>query len=268
MDESNLVGNVFVVDRKINLKVVLLAIFSTFLIAFFKWILENEVIFQNFSLQEFTYSLMAATFILLIIKFNLIKEFFKEYFKFKFRVLIYLLFEILIVASLSFKYHNAYTYFLSFLFLFSGMQRIIIQKTKALFDSDMSKYMEFMKVYGYVRTAFFSLTILGLSKMITINLPVYWLLLLVVVLFMETLFLANLYPYCTKQKDIENTILILREIAVNKRIKQNQLIHSLNFSERFVAKQLLRLRQVNYIIFENKHIMLMKQYKTICEEKH
>lgn len=261
---SGLVGNIFVIDRKINIKTFSIAI-APFLAALLKFIFEGQPIFENFTIKEFTYLIIAAAIILSFNKLKLIIKFFKEYFKFKLAVIVYLFLEILIVITL-FSIPNIYSYFLGISFFVSGLQRIVIQKTRALFFAQISEFMDFIKIYGYIRVAFFALGILGLllgiEKIIGLNSPLCF-----VIFIFGILFSANLYPYYTKHGDIEKTIIILRKVAENKSIKVNKLISLVDASDAFIKQQLNRLVLTKYISIENKHVKLKDEYQKIYDSK-
>ena len=260
------IGNVFVVDRKINKEIFLRALLVTFLTALLKFIFEKPAVFGNFTISEIiTYPLFIATILLISDKFKIIKKFFMG--NFKKLVIIYLIPLILIITPFILIRPIEFAYLLILLFFISGFQRIVIQKTKALFFAEIPEFMDFIQVYGYIRASFFGFTILWFSTIIDLNSELLWIIFFFTILIIQIEFLVNLYPYCRKHKDIEKTILILRKIAENKNIKINELVSLSNVSDNLTKKQLKRLILANYISIKNGHIKLKDEYQKIYDGK-
>lgn len=266
MNLMQFIGNIFVVDRKINREIILSALIGTFLIALLKFIFEKQPISGNISISEIiTYPLFIATIFLISSKFKIIKKFFIG--NFKLLVIIYLIPLILIIIPFIFIRPIEYFYLLTLLFFISGFQRIVIQKTKALFFAEIPEFMDFIQVYGYIRASFFGFGILWFSTIIVLKSEIVWIIFFSMVLIIQIQFLANLYPYCRKHTDIETTILILRKIAEYKNIKINELVSLINVSDNLIKKQLNRLILANYISLENGHIKLKDEYQKIYDGK-
>lgn len=266
MNLMQFIGNIFVVDRKINREIILSAFIVTFLTALLKFIFERQPIYRNITISEIiTYPLFIATIFLISGKFKIVKKFFIE--NFKLLVIIYLIPLILIIIPFIFIRPIEYAFFLILLFFISGFQRIVIQKTKALFFAEIPEFMDFIQVYGYIRASFFGFTILWFSTIIDLNSEMFWIIFFSMILIIQIEFLANLYPYCRKHTDIERTILILRKIGENKNIKINELVSLINVSDNLLKKQLNRLILANYISIENGHIKLKDEYQKIYDGK-
>ena len=162
-------------------------------------------------------------------------------------------------------------YILSALFITSGFQRIIIQNTNALFFAEISEFMDFIQIYGCVRASYFALMIILISKITGIFIPhvfvfnsiILWVALFFIIFLFEIQFISNLYPYFVKHKDIENTILIIREIAKNKHIKTNKISLRIGVPDEFVNKQLHELVDAKYTSVKNKRAELGNDYKII-----
>ena len=260
------IGNIFLVKKNIDINIVLISVAVTLVTALLNFIFENETIFKNFTLQKFMYTLVAIAIVEFAVKGKLVGKFLKEYFKLTLFIK-HLTFYFLISIALMSTGHTTYAAFLAILFVVSGLQRFIIQKTRALFSAEISEFMEFIKLYGYVRAAFFCLSIVLLWKIIVLNLPIFRIFFYCIVLIFEIVLFANLYPYCKKHKDIEETILIIREIAENKNIKINRLTSISSASDDFTKQQLNKLVIANYISIENKHVKLREEYQKIYDGK-
>lgn len=264
MNLIQIIGNVFVVDRKINKEIFLNAFIITILTALLKFIFEKQPAFGNFTISEIiTYPLFIATILLITDKSKIIKKIFTE--NFKKRDIIYLIPLILIIIPFISIRPTEFACFLILLFFISGFQRIVIQKTKALFFAEISEFMDFIQVYGYIRASFFGFTILWFSTIIDLNSEMLWIVFFFMILIIQIEFLVNLYPYCKKHTDIERTILILRKIAENKNIKINKLVPLINVSDNLIKKQLKRLILANYISIKNGHIKLKDEYQKIYD---
>ena len=260
------IGNIFLVKRNIDRNIILRSVAATLLTGVLYFILENGTIF-TITLQEFAYPLVATAIVVFVAEFKLVRKFLKEYFKLTLFIK-YLTFYFLISIALMSTGHTTYAAFLAILFVVSGLQRVIIQKTRALFSAEISEFMEFIKLYGCVRAAFFCLSIVLLFEMIGPNLPMFWIFFcLPIILLFEIELFANLYPYCKKHKDIEETILIIRKIAQNKNIKINRLTSLSGASDNFTKQQLNKLVIANYITIENKHVKLKEEYQKIYDGK-
>lgn len=209
MTQIQLIGNIFFVDRNINVKTILIAVAATLLTGLLNFIFENETVFENFTIQNFTFPLIVTAIVSFVVKYKLIQKFVGMYFKLSFDSIKALIFYLLIFVVILSTGPTIYAYFLAILFFLSGILRFIIQKTRALFFAEMSEFMDFIKIYGYVRVAFYSLIILIIYKTIALSPNIFLILLLI----FEIEMISNLYPYCTKHEDIEKTILILRKIA-------------------------------------------------------
>ena len=222
MKYNRLIGNIFVVDSKLNVNSILWTTASTIVTAILLFIYEGEPISMNISLKLFIYIFVGNAVILVLKKRKVFKNFFALYvFKSSSQILIpYIIAEFLIFISLIFVGRSiglTDIYLVAILFLISGFQRIIIQKTKALFFADISEYMDFIQVYGHVRASYFALAIFLTLETIRTLAPhmfvfdsiVFKMALLAIIFLFEIQFISNLYPYCEKHKDIENTILII-----------------------------------------------------------
>lgn len=279
---SRIIGNIFLVDRKIILKVIALSAAVTFVGYFVTAILRNQSIVKIFDIQtivqEIIISNLVGMFIAggitykLIKNYSLIKEF-KKYFKLKAATFVPLFGEILIlmgfisyvilmISAGSLKY-AVYILFFAIFFFGSGIQRIIIQKSNALFQAPYPDFMKFIGMYGYVRATYYALAIIFFFQIIYI-LPSVQIVFFTGLLVLEILFMANLYPYWTEHEDIKKTIEILRTVAKNKNIKINAITSLINMPNKFVEQQLERLEKVgNYIIIEKNHVRLTDEYQKI-----
>jgi hypothetical protein len=266
MIETRMIGNIFAVDRKINFKTILIPIITILLMALSKFIFDNQNISANITLQDLMYLPIISTILYTFFKYNLIGKLFKEYFNFKFEVIILILFYTLIsIYIVTLPDPKIYLFFSVILFCFSGFQRIVIQKTKALFFTDIYEFMDFIQIYGYTRAAFFSIPIIYFVNILVYNSPLVGLIYYLIIFVFIFLFVANLYPYCNKHKDIKKTILIIRKIAENKNIKINNLNSLVDSSDVFIQKQLNRLALVGYISIENGRVKLKDEYQKIYE---
>lgn len=263
MTQIQLIGNIFFVDRNINVKTILIAVAVTLLTGLLNFIFENETVFKNFTIQEFTFPLIATAIVLFVVKYKLIQKFIGIYFKLSLYSIEALIIYLLIFVAILYTGPTIYAYFLAILFFISGILRFIIQKTRALFFAEMSEFMDFIQIYGYVRVAFYSLVILIIYKTIALDLSIF----LVIVLIFEIELITNLYPYCKKHEDIEKTILILRKIADNKNINVDELISSIDASNNFTKQQLDKLIKANYILKNGDYIKLNEKYQEIYEGK-
>lgn len=269
MKYNKLIGNIFVVDTELDQAKISATIIVTIITLILLFIYENEPIKINGLINSLIYPFVATVILLVGRKYELIKKFFSTYFtksSLKIsngKIIMYL--AILLIFLFQATYINIVVVAL---FIISGFMRIIIQNTKALFFADISEFMDFIKIYGYIRASFFALAILWLLKKIMIlisytfvlNSVFFWTTLLFIIFLFEVQFISNLYPYCEKHKDIENTILIIREIAKNKHIKINKISSCIGVPNNFVNKQLLELVDAKYIVKRKKKSAELEEY--------
>lgn len=271
MKYNKFIGNIFVVERQLDVKTILETIVAAFFAATFFLIWNNESILTNFSVKWLVTAFVSPAAYLVCLKRKSIKSFFWEYFPrisiqtFIYHVIIYFTITILFILL----DNTIHGYILSALFIISGFQRVIIQNTKALFFAEISEFMDFIQTYGYVRASYFALLMLLICIKMGVFMPyvfdfniiILWIALFSVIFILEMQFMSNLYPYCKKHKDIENTILIIRKIAKNKHIKINKISSCVDASDDFINKQLRELVDANYISIENKRAKLKDEYK-------
>ncbi len=263
MNVNRSVGNIFLVDSKINSKVVGLAIAGTFLTALLKFVLEGQPVSNNFTLEDIlAYPLIVAALLLFIIRIKLITKFSRDYIKFRLAFIFHLVFQMAILLFFL-RIPSLYSYFAGLLFFISGVQRVIIQKTNALFFAEMSDFLSFIQLYGYVRAAFFGVVALVFAKIVSLSIPSVWFLFFLLIFIFELIFLSNLYPYCIKHKDIERTIAVLRTIANKPVVKIGELSSLANLSDETISKCVHRLSLGNFVDIQDNYVTLSKEGKKI-----
>lgn len=265
MREASLIGNVFAVKKHLGWKVIITGILIALITSLIEFFLLNKTPTIKDPITSVASGAIALGVVYIIIKFRTIKTFFVEYVgftKMSLRALVYALFEIILAfIVLTIAPKALYSWFVVIFWLFSGLQRVIIQKTKALFYSDMNKFMNFIQVYGYVRTGVFAITILLILKTLSLKLPLHWILSLVFAFLINLWYISNLWPYFNKHEEIEDMIGIIRCVAENKSIKKKHLPQVPGLEDK-----IQRLANVNYLRVFGNRVELQKDYLAIYME--
>ena len=264
MRGGDLVGNIFLLDKHINIKTILISLIPPFIIVIFKLLLEKELVISDFTIKELMYSLLAISMLYIIYNIKLIYLFFKEYFIFNILLSIGTIFEVLIFISiLRISNFDLYSWIIGTFWLFSGLLRVLIQFSKAIFIADIQQYMKIISLFAYSRASYFAIIIINIFVTLNIKSSIINIFFLILLVLIDIWFIANLYPYMIKHENVKNVIELIRIIKEQKRIKINQLKNLTYFSESYFNKIIERFSSVNYIKIENKRVELGNVYTYI-----
>lgn len=262
---GSLVGNLFLLDKQIKVKNILIPILITLFVAFSKFILEQRPIIENFSIKEFMYMLLGISLFSILIKSKLILTFFKKYFSFNWVLFTGIFFEITLFMTVIYTSKGSlYGWILGFFWLFSGILSAVIQFSKAIFLANIEDYLEIIQIFAYSRGAYFAITIILISNLFQIpNKALPWLIYIVLIFVLMVWFILNLYPYMVKNQNVKNVIELIRCVKNRKRIKINQLKNLTNFSDSYFNKIISRLVQAKFLEIKSGKVELGKVYKYI-----
>jgi len=257
------VGNVFLVEKNIDINIVMFYVISVLVTALLGYMFDISIL-SSITVENLLLPFAGIAVTLLIIKHSLIKKIFVSYIL-KWKPITVKLFISEIVLFIIFAYsHNTISLVLGLLFLISGVLRIVIQATKAIFNSKMSEFMEIVRIYGYVRASVFLLTVIFTFHFLTQQLPILWTPLFIISIILNAELLANMYPYANKDASIQDSVRILRHIGQNRHvINTKELASKLSLREDVVKKRIKGLTKGNYVTVENGGIRLTRVYKDI-----
>lgn len=259
------IGNIFMLDKQINVKTVAISILLTFFVAFFKFILEQQFIF---SIKDIMYPLLALSLFYILIKSKIILHFIKEYFSFNLVYLSGTVFEIIIFITIVYvSKYSLYGWILGIFWIFSGILLVTILCTKAIFNAEINYYMDIIQIFAYSRLAYFLIVLILISNLLSINeqsyLITFYILMFIIILW----FTANLNPYIVKNQNVKNVIELIRFVQVHKKIKIGQLKNFTNLSESDFHKSLSKLSRARYLKIQNKKVELGKAYRYIYKRE-
>ena len=255
----NIIGNLFCLDKHLNLKVIFTSIVLTCLTFFLPYFFEGKSFGTLDIIKSFLYIFLGLTIIYLITNYKLISSFFKDYFKFNGITFVLGLMEIILSISIISVYNKSLLgWILALFWLFSGSLRIIIQSTPALFYSEINKFMKLIQIFAFTRISYFSILALLILTNLS-NIPFY---LLTILLILNIILISNLNSYAIKHSSVRESILILRKIGEERTIKVSKLDSS-NLSKSYLDQLLKRWDNFNLVELRNNRVELSEHLKII-----
>ena len=243
-------------------------------LAVLKFFLEKQAIIQNLNPKTTLYSIAGLACLSIFLKSKIIFKYFREYFEFNAITIIPAMVEIMLVIPIFF-YDDVYAIISGIAFFISGFQRIVIQKSKALFKAELSEFSNFMQAYAYTRAMTYLVLLIALFNFIKLDIfnqtePFEALTLLAFFLITSGIsirLLMNLYPYWKKHIYVRRTVELIRLIAENEGIKKNQVFGKIKgASHEFLDKQTKQLITDKFFEEKNKRLYLSSDYKYILKK--
>lgn len=256
----DLIGNIFYLDKHIKWKEISKSIFLTLLIGFFAYILEGK----SFDLKDSLYIFLGLSLLYLGYNYKILWSLFKEYYQFHIATVFFSLMEIVLALSLIFVYNKTVIgYIFAVLWLFSGMLRVLICATPALFYSDINDLLKTIQIFAYSRASYFAVMLLIIlsyfSKVSTLG----YILFLTIFFFLNLWLISNLNPYMIKHPSVKNSIELIRLIDSEGRIKINRLKERNNFSNAELERILKRWNNYNLIEIASNRVELSKYLQEV-----
>ncbi len=282
-----LIGNIFFIGKKPNLKVLLYAVILSFLQPISEIILEIKY-FSDFNFSDVFLSIgvLLILFCLqsVIKNWDMLLRFTRKYIKLKLNIILILGIEILIGYMIFNFIGQFFIYALlgSFFWVTSGFLRIIIQATKALFYENSNELAKLIQCYSYLRISYFTLLLILLFNKIQLishmksiliqlenmndylNFSIYiafWFCLI----FVYSHFMLNLYPYFTKDPEVVKSIKIIQFISLKEKGRSfKEMMGNFNdYSESLMQDKLNRLIYSGFVEKDRKYKLAphQKYYK-------
>lgn len=282
-----LIGNIFFIRKKPNLKVLLYAVILSFLQPISEIILEiNYLSDFNFSDVFLSIGVMLILFCLqsVIKNRDMLLRFTRKYIKLKVDIVLTLGVEILLGYMIFNLIEQFFIYALlgSFFWVTSGFLRIIIQSTKALFYENSNELAKLIQSYSYLRISYFTLLLILLLnkiqfisqiKSILIQLEnmndyldisiyiAFWFCLI----FVYSHFMFNLYPYFTNNPEVVKSIKIIQFISLKEKGRSfKEMMDNFNdYSKPLMQDKLNRLMYSGFVEKNRKYKLAphQKYYK-------
>ena len=260
----NLVGNIFYLDKHVKWNEISKAIFLTIFMGFFAYIFEGK----TFNINDLLYIILGSSLVYLVYNYKILWKLFDKYYTFRFITILFSFVEIILALSFIIFYNKmVITYIFAFLWLFSGILRILIQATPALFYSDINELLKVIQIFAYSRASYFSIALLiilsYLQKVSTFN---YILLYLIIFFILNLWLISNLNPYMIKHSSVRNSIELIRLVNSEGRIKIAKLKEKSNFSNLELDRIIKRWDNYNFIELNGNRVELSNYLKEVKNE--
>lgn len=263
-----IVGNLFYLNKHIKVKTIYTSVLLTIIIGFLGFFLEGEIFGLFFPLKEFLYLLMGLSFLYLVLNYMLIVQFFKKYYHFTLITFVMSLMEIVLAVSIVMVYNKQLIgWILGIFWLFSGFLRILIQSTRALFDSEIRNFLKIVQIFAYTRAAYFSFTGLLILSLIPKTPISIFLFFLLIMFFLNLFLISNLNPYMIKHSSVRRAVELIRLIGMEKEIKLNKLSNMTKLSKTYFNRLVGKWDRHNFVNVSNKRVELSKTMRLIKDGK-
>jgi hypothetical protein len=256
------IGNIFYLDKHLSYKTIAESILLTFLMGFFAYIFKGTI----FDVSDFLYIFLALSVLYLVYNYKILLDLFKKYYNLGLLSFFSSVMEIILALSFIFVYgKSTIGYIFAILWLFSGMTRVLIQATPALFYSDAKELSKVIQIFAYSRASYFSIILLLILNSLPQSTSLVYLSYLTIFLFINILMISNLNPYMTKHKSVGEAIKLIREIKQADTIKLNKLKEKTSLSEDYFNRLIKRWDNYNLVSIFGNRVELSNQLKLIKE---
>ncbi len=261
----NIIGNIFYLDKHLRWSEISKAIILTLIMGFFAYLFEGKI----FDLKDSLYVFLGLSLVYLGYNYKALWDLLNKYYKFNIITLLSSLMEIILAMSFIIVYSgSAIGYIFAFLWLSSGMLRVLIQATPALFYSDINELLKAIQIFAYSRAAYFSIILLmildSLPSVSTFEYSIFLTISFLLILWL----IANLNPYMIKHSSVKNSVELIRLVNSEGRIKLNRLKEKSNFSDAELGRIIKRWDNYNLIELNGNRVELSNYLQGVKNEPY